>query len=305
MIKDVNGNIKWKNITLILLIILSVGVVAYFGINTIKESELEYESLAGDKEEETNKEVQEEIKKEIKVDFSKYSNEELTNLAVEGTKLNKELGGVRKFSKEEDGDYYIFPIAGKYNTVEKRKEAINKYYAKGIYEEKYIKKGEETYVGVPDYKNFYQSYEFQDIISREVKENILYVKYKAATTQGYPMGSRTTKTVQYKEEDGVLKLNSKPFEESFLNFWENINDDKNEEYELMEENLIKEIKSKLSKVLREDQRVNGIFQVYMDNKNGHVYYGITISEPTQNAISYYYNKNTGAIYGHYEKRFVA
>lgn len=110
----------------------------------------------------------EEKKEEQKVDFSKYSDEFLVNFLNEGTKVfAEELGGFTgtpDMYTDKTGGYT--ELSRPFETIEKRQEAINKYYVPGVYEEKYINKEGRTYLKKSIMKIIYHIF---SIVSNHVK----------------------------------------------------------------------------------------------------------------------------------------
>lgn len=247
----------------------------------------------------------EEKKEEEKVDFSKYSDEFLVNFLNEGRdefieKIRKSTGEPDHYT-DKTGDY--IELSRPLDTVEKRKELIEKYYAPGVYEEEYVDKNGKTYIKTPYYKD-YIPYDFQGVKSREITgNNSLKVKFNVGFYYGYPVVNKNVKTVEFKEINGELKATSLFEEGSMLNAIENKDeskpclDDKQKE-------LFDYVTKELQSILRDDQTVTGISERYYDEKSDSTYYGIIVTEPTQSAVCYFVNMKNGSIYGHYEGKFV-
>ena len=243
--------------------------------------------------------------KEEKVDFSKYSDEFLVNFLNEGTEVLKsgiecDRGKLEYFDDKEA--CYNELVRGK-ESIKKRQELINKYYAPGVYEEEYIDKDGKTYL-----KNWYYEdhmpYEFHSVKSREVTgNNSLKVRFNVSFLYGYPVIDKNIKTVEFKEVNGELKAASYFEERSMINAIENKDeskpclDDKQKEF-------FDYVNKNLDGILRDDQIVSGISERYYDEGTDSKYYGVSITEPTQSAVCYFVNTKNGAIYGHYEGRFV-
>ena len=243
--------------------------------------------------------------KEEKVDFSKYSDEFLVNFLNEGTEVLKsgiecDRGKLEYFDDKEA--CYNELVRGK-ESIKKRQELINKYYAPEVYEEEYIDKDGKTYL-----KNWYYEdhmpYEFHSVKSREVTgNNSLKVRFNVSFLYGYPVIDKNIKTVEFKEVNGELKAASYFEERSMINAIENKDeskpclDDKQKEF-------FDYVNKNLDGILRDDQIVSGISERYYDEVTDSKYYGVSITEPTQNAVCYFVNTKNGAIYGHYEGRFV-
>ncbi|MFR5266689.1 hypothetical protein [Clostridium sp.] len=243
--------------------------------------------------------------KEEKVDFSKYSDEFLVNFLNEGTEVLKsgiecDRGKLEYFDDKEA--CYNELVRGK-ESIKKRQELINKYYAPGVYEEEYIDKDGKTYL-----KNWYYEdhmpYEFHSVKSREVTgNNSLKVRFNVSFLYGYPVIDKNIKTVEFKEVNGELKAASYFEERSMINAIENKDeskpclDDKQKEF-------FDYVNKNLDGILRDDQIVSGISERYYDEGTDSKYYGVSITEPTQSAVCYFVNTKNGSIYGHYEGRFV-
>lgn len=243
--------------------------------------------------------------KEEKVDFSKYSDEFLVNFLNEGTEVLKsgiecDRGKLEYFDDKEA--CYNELVRGK-ESIKKRQELINKYYAPEVYEEEYIDKDGKTYL-----KNWYYEdhmpYEFHSVKSREVTgNNSLKVRFNVSFLYGYPVIDKNIKTVEFKEVNGELKAASYFEERSMINAIENKDeskpclDDKQKEF-------FDYVNKNLDGILRDDQIVSGISERYYDEVTDSKYYGVSITEPTQSAVCYFVNTKNGAIYGHYEGRFV-
>lgn len=243
--------------------------------------------------------------KEEKVDFSKYSDEFLVNFLNEGTEVLKsgiecELGKLEYFDDKEA--CYNELLRGK-ESIKRRQELINKYYAPGVYEEEYIDKDGKTYLKNWYYKN-HMPYNFHSVKSREVTgNNSLKVRFNVSFLYGYPIIDKNVKTVEFKEVNGELKAASYFEERSMINAIENKDeskpclDDKQKEF-------FDYVNKNLDGILRDDQIVSGISERYYDEGTDSKYYGVSITEPTQSAVCYFVNTKNGAIYGHYEGRFV-
>ncbi len=157
--------------------------------------------------------------KEEKVDFSKYSDEFLVNFLNEGTEVLKsgiecDRGKLEYFDDKEA--CYNELVRGK-ESIKKRQELINKYYAPEVYEEEYIDKDGKTYL-----KNWYYEdhmpYEFHSVKSREVTgNNSLKVRFNVSFLYGYPVIDKNIKTVEFKEVNGELKAASYFEERSMIN----------------------------------------------------------------------------------------
>lgn len=243
--------------------------------------------------------------KEEKVDFSKYSDEFLVNFLNEGTEVLKsgiecDRGKLEYFDDKEA--CYNELVRGK-ESIKKRQELINKYYAPGVYEEEYIDKDGKTYL-----KNWYYEdhmpYEFHSVKSREVTgNNSLKVRFNVSFLYGYPVIDKNIKTVEFKEVNGELKAASYFEERSMINAIENKDeskpclDDKQKEF-------FDYVNKNLDGILKDDQIISGISERYYDEGTDSKYYGVSITEPTQSAVCYFVNTKNGSIYGHYEGRFV-
>lgn len=263
------------------------------------------ENVKGNENKEDGKVIDVEEKKEVKVDFSKYSDEFLVSFLNEGRdefieKIGKSTG-IPDHYVDKTGSY--IELSRPLDTVEKRKELIEKYYAPGVYEEEYVEKEGKTYIKTPYYKD-HIPYDFQGVKSREVTgNNSLKVKFNVGFYHGYPVVNKNVKTVEFKEINGELRATSLFEEGSMLNAIENKDeskpclDDKQKE-------LFDYVTKELDSVLRADQTVTGISERYYDEKSDSTYYGIIVTEPTQSPISYFVNMKNGSIYGHYKGKFV-
>lgn len=248
--------------------------------------------------------INEESNIDEKVDFSKYSDEYLVNFLNEGTEaLTEKMQSTGSPDHYYDKDANYIELSRPFETIEKRQAIINKYYAPGVYEEEYVSNNGKTYLRQAYYIN-HIPYIFHGVKSREViGNNTLKVSFNVTFKNGYPVVNKDVKTVEFTEINGELKATSLFEEGSMLNAIENKDesqpclDDKQRE-------LFEYVTTELEGVLREDQLVNGISERYYDAKTDSTYYGLAVKEPTQNAICYFVNMKNGAIYGHYEGRFV-
>lgn len=243
--------------------------------------------------------------KEEKVDFSKYSDEFLVNFLNEGTEafesgIERDRGNLEYFDDKEA--CYNELVRGK-ESIKKRQELINKYYAPGVYEEEYIDKDGKTYL-----KNWYYEdhmpYEFHSVKSREVTgNNSLKVRFNVSFLYGYPVIDKNVKTVEFKEVNGELKAASYFEERSMINAIEN-KDESKPCLDVKQKEFFAYVNKELDGILRDDQIISGITERYYDEGTDTKYYGLFIKEPTQSAACYFVNTKNGAIYGHYEGRFV-
>lgn len=243
--------------------------------------------------------------KEEKVDFSKYSDEFLVNFLNEGTEafesgIERDRGNLEYFDDKEA--CYNELVRGK-ESIKKRQELINKYYAPGVYEEEYIDKDGKTYL-----KNWYYEdhmpYEFHSVKSREVTgNNSLKVRFNVSFLYGYPVIDKNVKTVEFKEVNRELKAASYFEERSMINAIEN-KDESKPCLDVKQKEFFAYVNKELDGILRDDQIISGITERYYDEGTDTKYYGLFIKEPTQSAACYFVNTKNGAIYGHYEGRFV-
>lgn len=247
----------------------------------------------------------EEKEEDKKVDFSKYSDEYLVNFLNEGTKVfAEELGGFTgtpDMYTDKTGGYT--ELSRPFETIEKRQEAINKYYAPGVYEEKYINKEGRTYLKKEHYEN-HIPYFFNSVKSREVTgNNSLKVRFNVRFYYGFPVVDKNVKTVEFKEVNGELRAASLFEEGSMINAIEN-KDESQPCLDYKQKELYDYAVKELDGILRDDQIVTGISERSYDKNTDSKYYGINIKEPTQSSIIYFVNTKNGSIYGHYENRFV-
>lgn len=264
------------------------------------------EKLESKEVEETK--INEEVKNIKPVDFSKYSDGFLIDFVNNGTDaFIKDLNttsivpyvyNVRKASYTE----LVKPI----ETIEKRQEIINKYYAPNVYNEEYVEKDGVTYFKTPYYRP-YVKYKFKGVKSREVIDNNkLRVTFNVDFYYGYPKINKNYKTVEFSEIDGKLKAVTLFQDKSLFNISENGDSDYNMDtaLDVQEEQLFDYVDEALQGVMNPEFIVNGINDRYYDKSTDSKYYAISVLEPKVCSTPYYVNIKNGAIYGVREGKFV-
>lgn len=305
-----NSNINSKNkysIPIIIILIITCIVVAYFTIKNISGSIKTTAKNSGEIPVTADNENKEATKPTISSTktFNDFSNEYLVNFVTDTTKVLTDMKGKRLFEKIEEKDRKLYPLPSPYETIAKRQVAIDKYFMPNVFKETYTTKDGITYVEELNNQNFSYTYYFKNVINREEHGDILRVTFSIDPVEGFKGVKRNTKTVDFKIKNDELKLNTKCFEDSFLNFAENTTDSNDIDYSKKEKDLYATLESKLSSVLRPNQRIGSFLSIEKYPLSDDKAYGIIIEEPTQHAICYYLNIKTGEIYGHYQHKVVA
>lgn len=250
-------------------------------------------------------ETSEEKEKPIKIDFSKYSNEDLVTFVNSATdeieNMRRSSGGGIPIESEK---YSITEVDE--DIITKRETTLLKYYNEVSLMDEYENKDGKVYL-----KDYYWDshipYLFTDVKSKEViNDTTLRVIFNAKFYHGFPVVNKNTKTIDFTEINGHLKAITSLSDKSIYGVIENKDESRPIEEVDNEAKLLWDyVYEKLNDgILRPDQKVQGIGERYYDSKNNAIYYGVGISEPTQSAISYFVNIATGDIYGHYEGKFV-
>ena len=257
------------------------------------------------KEEIKDNEEVEKKKEVVKIDFSKYSDEEILNFANSAT---DDIENMKRYTAGgmpiEEEKFSLIELLEE--DIEERETVLLKYYNDISLLDEYENRDGKVYL-----KDYYWDnhipYLFKGVKSKEViNDTTLRVVFTSEFYHGFPVVNKNIKTVDFTEVDGELKAKTLLSDKSIYGVIENKDELKEIKVADNEAKALWDyVYEKLNDgVLRDDQRVGGLGEREYDSSTNSIYYGISIIEPTQSAISYYVNISNGDIYGHYEGKFV-
>ena len=230
-----------------------------------------------------------------KLDFSKYTNNDLIKFVNDATE-NYLDQTIHSDSKSENQYIYEKLDENKYTKF------IGDTYVNGVASLDFVTLDGMRYLKTPIYENPYP-YIFNSVISKEeINNNTLKVVFNAGMLSGYP-ATRNQKTVYFTIQNGTLKAKSLIWDNTFVNTIQNLKDEK-PNMNIDEKKLWDFANEKLKPILRKDQHISGIDDRHFDTNTDTHYYGITVSEPTQNSVIFYINQKDSSIYGMYQHKFV-